>query len=115
MCNILSTQMTAIICVLYLLYIAHTRATFTRSCTNCKFFLPLTTKPSDFSEIGKCMLYPYSDKTVNQLVIGMGEANIDGLFHYAITARITETMCGPDGTNFIKNPMRPVPNRRPLV
>ena len=100
------------IIVFYVLYVFHARATTTRSCTNCKFFLPLTDKTP---ELGKCMLYPYSDKTVNHLVVGMGEANIDGLFHYAITARITETMCGRDGANFIKKPMRPVPNRRPFI
>lgn len=64
--------------------------------------------------MGKCMLYPYSDKTMNHLIIGMGEANIDGMFRYSTTARASESMCGNEGVNFIKKPVRPVPNRPPL-
>ena len=109
----------------YLMYVLKTRATTLsssttslRSCENCKFFLPPNNDLAKMVNVrmGRCMLYPYSDKVVsNRMIVGMDEPMIDGLFRYATTARASESMCGHEGVNFIKKPMIPPPPRRPLV
>lgn len=92
--------------LLYLVYILKTRAstmTTVKSCADCKFFLPPTGdlhKPSNV-RMGKCLLYPYSDKMVNSLIVGMDQTVEDGQYRYATTARMTETMCGHEGVNFV--------------
>lgn len=107
--------------VLYLLYILKTRAstmTTTRSCENCKFFLPPNNDLAKLVNVrmGRCMLYPYSDKVVsNRMIVGMDDPMIDGLFRYATTARASESMCGHEGVNFIKKPTIPPLPKRPLI
>ena len=92
--------------LLYFVYLWKTRASTTsavKSCADCKFFLPPTDdlhNPTTL-RMGKCMLYPYSDKIVNNLVIGMGQPLEDGKYRYASTARMTETMCGHQAVNFV--------------
>jgi len=91
-----------------LIYLWKTRGTSTvagglKSCTNCKFFLPptLDTQNRQTAILGKCLLYPYHDKTVPTLVVGMAEMDVGGNFHYAVSARSSETMCGHTALHFL--------------
>lgn len=89
-----------------LMYLWKTRGTTTvagvKSCSNCKFFLPptLDIHNKQNAVLGKCLLYPYSDKTVSTLVVGMADLDVGGNFHYAVTARASETMCGHSAQQF---------------
>jgi hypothetical protein len=89
-----------------LAYIWNTRAsttTIVKSCADCKFFLPPTDdlhNPSTL-RMGKCLLYPYSDKMIHHLIVGMGQSIEESQYRYATTARMSETMCGNEGVNFI--------------
>jgi len=91
----------------YLAYIWRTRALQSRECVNCKFFLPPTDNLSDPANIrfGKCLNYPYGEHKIHELVIGMDEPALSGLYRYALTARTSETMCGHAGNNYIKKPI----------
>ena len=99
-----------------LIYVWKTRGTSTvagvKSCSNCKFFLPpsLDMYNRQTITLGKCLLYPYPDKTVPTLVVGMSEMDVGGNFHYAFTARSSETMCGHNALHFlprIRHPHHP--------
>ena len=97
-----------------LMYLWKTRGTSTvagvKSCTNCKFFLPPTLDIHNKHTAirGKCLLYPYHDKTVHTLVVGMSEPDVGENFHYAFTARSSETMCGHTAQQFSPR-IRPPP------
>lgn len=100
--------------LVYLLYVWKTRGTSVvqvKSCTNCKFFLPptLDTHNRQTVALGKCMLYPYPDKTVPTLVIGMSDIDVGSHFRYAVAARTSETMCGHSARQFVSKIRPPHP------
>lgn len=103
-----------IVCLIYLWRTRSTHvANSAKSCTNCKFFLPPngdTSSPYNL-RLGKCMVYPYPDKKVADLVVGMLDPNYTNQFRYAIHARLDETKCGFGATNF--SPKRQFPKRPP--
>jgi hypothetical protein len=92
--------------LLYMIYLWRTRSTGVstqvKSCVNCKFFLPPT---DDFNNnhnvrLGKCLIYPYPETTVSDLVVGMSEPNYAGKFRFAVAARTSETLCGHNAVHF---------------
>jgi len=103
--------------IVCLMYLWKSRGTYVDSshtpkpCVKCRFFMPPTDdiyRPSNV-KLGKCLLYPYSDRSVATLVVGMSEPDYGGNYQYAIIARMSDTMCGELGTQFSA---KPAPRRR---
>jgi len=71
-------------------------------CINCKYFIPDRSWFSTTQEFAKCSNFIKKYDDVNHLITGKVVVQKNEYF-YCSTARTSDSMCGIDGNNYVKN------------